>query len=326
MGAFVVIVGLLVALRRSRGGGTWQRPTTRRRSLAVGAALVVLGAVGYKIATGVVIPHFSGGVGFVYWTFPALGPDPATAARFALTHPWAVLQLMVSPWQKAHTLLLLGLPTLYLCVLSPYVLLTAPFIAQRMLNSRELLWSTNFHYSSVLAPILVMAAVDSLDRVLVVARRRWAGPRSERVRSLVRDGWIVCAVAVVVVGMAVQAGDYPVSRIWTGRFWAQDSRVTAIEATLPLIPRNVCIESDNTIAPHLTGIDYVTRVARSNGLATWMVLDFSRGDTGWEGTTPATAYDRALAGGFTVVSQKGVIVLLTRPGAAVAPVCTVTTS
>ncbi len=36
-----------------------------------------------------------------------------------------------------------------------------------MLNERELLWTTNFHYSSVLAPILVPAAVDTLGRLRV---------------------------------------------------------------------------------------------------------------------------------------------------------------
>lgn len=321
MGAFVLVVGLLVAVRSRR----------RRRDLLLGAGFVVAGAVAFRTVTSVVIPHFAGGLGFAYWTFPALGPDLASAVRFAVTHPFEVLRLMVTPWEKAHTLLMLGMPTLYLCVASPYVLLTLPFLAQRMLNSRELLWSTNFHYSSVLAPILVASGVDCAHRLFGLAERGWAARRARReaIGARVRgprrlrlvEGWIAGCVAVVAVGMYVQAGDYPVSRIWTGRFWAADSRVQAFRETLPLIPDGVCIEAENTFAPQLTGRTYVTRINRSDGLATWMVLDFSREDTGWEGPTPAAAYDQALARGFVVVAQKGVVVLLNRPGAAVDPVC-----
>ncbi len=315
MGAFVLVAGMLVALRSGRLWGPRSRPL--RGELLWGAGLVVLGAAGYKVATGVVIPHFAGGAGFVYWTFPELGPDLASAARFALTQPWSVVALMVSPWRKTQTLLALGLPTLYLCLGSRYVWLTLPFLAQRMLNSRELLWSTNFHYSSVLAPILVMAAVDTLGRVLAW-RRVQARPRLARG---LRTGWLAGAAAVVAIGMLVQAGDYPLSRLWTERFWARDLRVQAIEAVLPEIPPDVCVEADNTIAPQLTRRDYVTRVGRSRGLATWMVLDYSRADTGWEGGTPSDAYTEALARGFVPVLDQNVIVLLHRPGVAVDPLC-----
>ena len=77
----------------------------------------------------------------------------------------------------------------------------------------------------------------------------------------------------------------------------------------------------STIAPQLTRRDYVTRVGRSRGLATWMVLDYSRADTGWEGGTPSDAYTEALARGFVPVLDQNVIVLLHRPGVAVDPIC-----
>ncbi len=317
MGAFVLVAGVLVALRSGRLWGPRRRPA--RGELLWGAGLVLLGAAGYKVATGVVIPHFAGGAGFVYWTFPELGPDLASAARFALTQPWSVVALMVTPWKKTQTLLALGLPTLYLCLGSRYVWLTLPFLAQRMLNSRELLWSTNFHYSSVLAPTLAMAAVDTLGRVLAW-RRVHARPRLARA---LRTGWLAGAAGVVAIGMLVQAGDYPLSRLWTERFWVRDLRAQAIEAVLPAIPPDVCVEADNTIAPQLTRRDYVTRVGRSRGLATWMVLDYSRADTGWEGGTPSVAYAEALRRGFVPVFDQNVIVLLHRPGIAVDPICRV---
>jgi Predicted membrane protein (DUF2079) len=304
MGAFVVLVAVLMVLRRP---WPW-RPGGRQRAV-LGAALAVAGVAGYELATAVVIPRFSGGAGFVYWTFPALGPDPASAVRFALTQPWSVARLMVTPWVKAHTLLALGLPTLYLGLASRYLLLAAPFLAQRMLNERELLWTTNFHYSSVLAPILVMAAVDTLGRLSGVwPARVWAS------REWLIRGWLVWCVAVVAFNMVTVSGDYSLSKMLTARFWARDARVQSIAEALPRIPDGVCIEADNTIAPQLTGRDTVFRVGRSDEQASWLVLDVTRDDTGWQGTTPATAYEQALARGFQVVWARDAVVLMSRPG------------
>jgi uncharacterized membrane protein len=302
MGAFVVLVAVLVVLRRPL---PW-RPGGRQRAV-LGAGLAMTGVAGYELATAVVIPHFSGGAGFVYWTFPALGPDPAGAVRFALTQPWSVARLMVTPWVKAHTLLALGLPTLYLGLGSRYLLLAAPFLAQRMLNERELLWTTNFHYSSVLAPILVTAAVDTLSRL----------PWGWLTRAWLTRAWLVWCVGVVAFNLITVSGDYSLSKMLTARFWARDVRVQSITEALPKIPDGGCVEADNTIAPQLTGRATVFRVGRSDEQASWLVLDVTRDDTGWQGTSAAVAYEQALARGFTVVWARDAVVLMSRPG----PLC-----
>jgi len=322
MGAVVLLVGVLVAAHGFRFGGRL-RPGRADlvADLGWGLGMMVLGVVGYKIATAVVIPHYADGAGFAYWTFPALGPDLPSAARFALTHPWSVVTLMVTPWRKAQTLIATGMPVLYLCLGSRYVLLTLPLLAQRLLNERELLWSTNFHYSSVLAPIIFLAAVDTLGRW----SQRWAarGARRGAVGSRMVPVWLTGCAAVLITGMLVQAGDYPLSRMASASFWRRDLRVQGIDQLAAVIPPNVCVEADNTIAPQLTRRDYVTRVGRSNELATWMILDYSRADTGWQGDPPAVAYDKALARGFVPYRQRDVIVVLRKPDAAVDPICRV---
>lgn len=317
MGIFVLLVGVLVATLAVRPVGPDRRWRPRRDDLLVGAGLMALGVAGYEFATGVVIPYFSGGVGFVYWTFPALGPDLPSAVAFALRQPWSVLLLMVSPYRKAQTLLSIGMPTLYLCLGSRYVLLTLPFLAQRMLNSRELLWGTNFHYSSLLAPIVFPAAVDALAGLVRTVRRRDLRlPRLGWGAEALLPAWLTGASAVLLLGLLSQAGDYPLGRLWTTDFWQRDLRVQAIDRVLPQIPSGVCVEADNTMAPHLTTRDVVTRVGRSDDRATWMVLDFSRADTGWQGVGPRIAYVDALERGFEPVLQDDVVVLLRRPGVA----------
>jgi hypothetical protein len=178
MGALVVMAGVLMALpgtgARFGGDPAGPRGSWDRRRVLAGLGVVVLGLAGYRFATGIAIPALAPSGAFVYWTFPALGHDLPSAARFVLTHPWQVLVLFVTPQMKAHTLLAMVTPTAFLALGSRYLVLAVPFVAERMLNSRPQLWDTGFHYTSVIAPILVLAAVDTAHRLAPVLGRRMA--------------------------------------------------------------------------------------------------------------------------------------------------------
>jgi uncharacterized membrane protein len=324
MGAMVVLVGLLIAVRRPAAGHG------RRRGLMLGGVLAVLGLLGYWLATDVVIPAL-GPQGFTYWTFTALGPDPATALWTIVTRPWRVVYLMFSPMVKAQTLLAIFMPTAFATLFSPYVLLALPFLAERMLNDRPLLWQTNFHYTSVIAPILMMGAVDTVTRLT----RRFPvalGPRRLRLPGGARRGrwthlpvsltvaWLVWCVAAVCIGLAVKSPNYPVSGLWSGRVWVRDARWHAVHDTLPMIPSGQCVEADNQIAPQLTTRDYVTRVTMSKGLATWVILDMNQKETGWQSPAPSVALDLSQKNGFQIVSWKWPVVLLHKDRT-IAPIC-----
>jgi uncharacterized membrane protein len=341
MGALVLLVGVLVALP-ARG----ERPRWRRARVLAGVALIVAGLAGYELVTGVFIPAVASDGAFVYWTFPALGPDLPSAVRFTLTHPWQVVVLFVTPQMKAETLLAMVGPTAFASLGSRYLLLAVPFVAERMLNSRSQLWGTGFHYTSVIAPILVMAAVDTLGRLIpalsgfletplagLLARLGGATPigrppvgrppvgRARIGRALVA-GWLVWCLAFIGFGLAIRSVDYPVNRLWSGTLWGTAGRVQDIRATLPLIPPRQCVEVDNQISPHLTNRDYVTQVTQSGGLATWVLIDVSQTETGWLTPAPVDAMVRTVAAGYRVISVKGPIVLLHRDGP-VDPRCTV---
>ena len=346
MGAFVLLAGVLVALRspartteppvdhadpgsahapvhppsppqpRAARLRRWAAP--RRTNLAVGGGLVVLGLAGYELATSVVIPALAPTGTFAYWTFPALGPDPASAARFALTQPWRVLQLFVTPAVKAHTLLALVLPTALLAVFSPYVILTLPFLAERMLNSRPQLWETGYHYSSVLAPTLAMAATDTAAKLSALLRRRRPAWRWRRLRPV--DLWLAWMVVYLVVALVRHWPDYPMVRLQNLAFWNSTYRDAAIERVLPKIPDDQCVEAANQLGPHLTARDYVTQPTQSGGRATWVVLDMSQVDSGWQTPPPNAALAQTLKAGYTIVDIDYPIVLLHRDGP-VLPIC-----
>jgi hypothetical protein len=368
MGALVLLVGVLVVLpgtgtrsargrsargRSARGAdrsdevvpGPWER-----RRLPAGLGLMVLGLSGYEFATAFAIPAMASNGEFVYWTFPALGPDLPSAVRFALSHPWQVLVLFVTPQMKANTLLAMVRPTAFLALGSRYLVLGVPFVAERMLNSRPQLWDTGFHYTSVIAPILVLSAVDTMHRLVLLLRRRDArllpagrrpagldGPAGRLLDRVLPAGsadrlgragaglvtvWLAWCLGVVGQGLATRSIDYPVNRLWSGTLWGVDDRIRAIRATLPLIPAHECVEVDNQISPHLTPRDYVTQVTQSQGLATWVLIDVSQKETGWLTPKPVDAMIVTVRAGYRVVSVKGPIVLLHRDQS-VDPRCTV---
>ena len=314
MGTVVILAGLLIAVRRPPDGAS------RRPLLLLGAALAAAGLAGYWLATSVVIPALAP-YGFTYWTFAALGPDPVSALRTVALHPWRVAQLMVTPDVKFHTLVTIFYPTAFLALVSPYTLLTVPFLAERMLNDRPLLWETNFHYTSVVAPIVVMGAVDTAARLVRRFPKALGGFRVPGGRRVgLAAAFVAWTVGVVVFQLAVQGSDYPVTGLWNGRVWGRNARWHGVHDVLPRIPPGECVEADNQIAPQLTRRDYVTRVTLSGGLATWIVLDMDRKDTGWQTPPPAEALRVSISNGYRVVWREGVVVLLHKD-VPVAPLC-----
>jgi uncharacterized membrane protein len=315
MGAMVLLVGLLVAARRPLPG------RGRRADLVLGGLLAGAGLLGYWVATSLVIPALGGG--FAYWTFTALGPDPVSALRYSVGHPLQVLRLMVTPAVKLHTLETIFYPTGYLALFSPYALLTVPFLAERMLNDRPQLWITNFHYTSVIAPMLMAGAVDTVARL---HDRFPAAFMTRRLRRLRRvpvglvAAFVAWSVGVVTFGLVTQGANYPVAGLWSGRVWVRDARWHDVNTILPLIPSGECVEAYNQIAPHLTQRDYVTRVTFSGGLATWVVLDMSQPDTGWQSPLPGEALRISEINGYVPVAWVGSVVLLHK-NQPIAPIC-----
>ena len=316
MGALVLLVGLLVAVRSLRERRTEGGTGSRRRGLLLGGGLVVTGLAGYWAATAVVIPAFSPD-GFAYWTFPALGPDPAGAVHTILRHPLRVARLIVVPPVKFHTLVTIFYPTGFLALFSPYVLFTLPFLAERMLNERSFLWETHFHYTSVIEPIVVLAAVDTVGRLVRRLPRALGTRRPRGIPVGVVPAFVVWVVAVPVYLLSVGGSDYPLNGLWTGRVWSRPVRWQAVHDVLARIPPGECVEADNQIAPQLTPRDHVTRITSaptakvqvtgSQGLATWVVLDLSpnRPDTGWQGDPPRVALAAAQQRGYRIVWQSG---------------------
>ena len=284
MGAVVMVLGLLRMLHRPR----W-----------LGAALLAVGAVVLVVVTQVVIPSLSAKGQFVYWTFDALGPDAWSALRTVVTDPLLVAREFVTPAIKVQTLALLFVPLALLPLGSPYVLVAAPLLAQRFLNSREALWTDDFHYNAPVWIVLVLAMVDAGGR-WGVWERRW-------LRTAV-VGWLLASQAVLILN-----GSSPLGRMIDGSAWRPTAHSVARATAVDLIPPGVCVSVDDRVAPHLIRTNRVAVIGISAPVPDYVVVDLTQRSTGYPHSPSRVALRAAVRSGYRIVWQGGGVYVLRAP-------------
>jgi uncharacterized membrane protein len=286
LGLVVVVLG---ALRFARA--------PRRTGLILG----VLGFVGFVFATSFVLPHFAPHGKFAYWSYDALGPNLASGVRTLVLHPVRAANVFFTPSVKTRTLAWLFLPLLLLPLRSPYVVLSVPLLAERFFSSRPNLWTTEFHYSSVLWPILVLAAIDGAGRL--------------RLHKL-RLAWPAVATALVaiqLVGTVQNSAQWPLQRLFTGEAFFFGTRMRDQQAVVARIEAGTCADVDDRLAPHLTHSNLVSLPTVLHRRADYIALDLAQASVGFELPAPDSVLAEALADGYVSVLRRGDVVLLQRP-------------
>ena len=111
-------------------------------------AVAAFGAVAALVTFTAVIPAFNSADAYDYWGKVNDGAGPLAAGE-----------------TKLRTLIWILLPTTGLLALrSPLLLAALPTIGWRFLSSDDHYWSTDWHYSAVLMPVLALALADAAAR------------------------------------------------------------------------------------------------------------------------------------------------------------------
>jgi uncharacterized membrane protein len=294
MGMLVILMGLLRLAWRPR---------------RLGVVLIVAGAVGYELATAVILPHFAPGGKFAYWEYgPTLGKNLPDAVGNMITRPWHAIDLFFSPWVKSETILLLFAPVLLLPLRSRYTILVLPLLAQRFFEPvlRKNLWYPAYHYNALPWVILMLATIDGAARLGLFDR--------ERVRL-----WLLSTLAAVTT-IAIAWGPsiagrnvFALHSLVTGKLWASSPIVAEQNTVIAQIPANVCVEADDRLSVHLTNRDYVTLPPMQHGTADFVVLDLSQKDVGNFGPKPTAVLQTDEIAGYTAVYSVGHFVVLRSP-------------
>ncbi len=282
-------MGLLVA-----GFGIYL--LTRRGARRRGAAFVAAGLVWTWLAARVFVPAFGGAADY-YWAYDALGQDLPHAAAHAVTHPWDVVRLLVTPHVKATTMLWLVAPLLLLPLASPITLSVLPLLAERMVSSRfGHWWEPRFHYNVALAALLVAAAVDGAARFRRV--------RADRV-------WPVAAL----LATAAIVPYFAFGRFFERGFYHRDARAGAAAAVIGAVPDGTIVEAANGVGPWLSRRTRVLLWDDRPRWAPWVVADV--GTLTFPFGSLQAQRDRVrllLRSGYTAVRSDGGYVVLHRPG------------
>ena len=300
MGVLVVGLGLI------RLAPTLRRAPERRSAASrwPGIVLVVAGTAGYVLATSVIIPAFAQDNQFTYWQYDELGPNLPAAVGHLLTHPWDAMRYLVSPTIKAQSLAYLLVPLAVLLPLrSRYAWLALPLLAERFYASRELLWSTHYHYSALPWLVLLLAMVDGGARLGV-----FSNPRARRTLT----AWLL------IVPIWLTAFDQTVPsdarRMIDGDAFRITAHTRAQQALVAALPDDVCVAVDDHLAPHLTRRDYVTLADQQPDTADFVALDLSYLSIGGNnGPSPAAVLAEVRAEGYRVTFQQDALVLLESP-------------
>ena len=112
-----------------------------------------------------------------------------------------------------------------LALRSPLLLVAAPTLGWRFLSGDDHYWSTDWHYSAVLMPVVTLALVDAIDTV-----RRGDRPLAARVRA-------PAAHRRARRRARPDATALPTGQARGGRTYEKPDRVTAIERLLAPDPR-----------------------------------------------------------------------------------------
>ena len=223
-----------------------------RRSWWQGAATLAIGVGWFVIVTRLLLPWAGGGAEYVHWSYDALGSGLGDALLNMARDPLLPFEVFLGEGgaRKLLTIALLLVPFLGLLLISPLAILIVPLLAERMLSSNPNLWGTGFHYSLMIAPILVMGAADglrNLGRLTGFDARRVAFP---------------AAAAVVALNVTASAALSPFGDLLDGGFYARSAAERSAYAAIARIPPTASVAALNVFTPHLSQRDDLYALGR----------------------------------------------------------------
>jgi uncharacterized membrane protein len=268
IGIYLIVSGLRA---RIPAPGTRGDPEGRGRMIA-GQFLLLWGFAWSFVAIGVIIPHFNPDHLYQYWNdggvlSPGGHPSVLGLAR-QFGHAWP---------DKLQTVVMLLLPTAFIALRSPLILIGLPSLVLRFVATDSSFWGTYWHYNATLMPIIFIAAIDALARISAAmdADDGAAGPAgwASGQRGLWRAAlagarrYGAAMMAAIAVVLAFQ---FPLATLWNASTYRISPHVQAAEAAMAHVPDGATV---------LTTLDLLAPLA-------------ARTDTFWIGNSgnPQTAY------------------------------------
>lgn len=250
LGLTVAAIGVVIAIRGGR---------------RLGALLAVGGVAAFVVTTRLILPALNpDGV----WDYA----DDSIVSLVFSDFGGAVNALLTGVGQKLVLVLLVFGITAFLALRSPLALITLPTFAWRLTSDVPFHWSTDWHYSAVLMPIVFLAMVDAL-----VASPAWKA----------RARWFAAIAVVIALVVTIR---FPLWKLTDGEYWGPGVRPEGATAALAAIPDDSIVVSDITLLAYLAPRAEVHWMGNDNPVPDYVVLYQGSGIYGGDPPDDAAAW------------------------------------
>ena len=257
VGLTVAAFGLFIA---------WRQRDRRR----IGFTWVAVGAAWSLIALLVIIPAFRGAPSDTLNRYAWLGTSPADVLQTLIREPGSALQHTFGEPRRLWMLVKALLPTGFLALLSPAILVALPGLAINWLAGNLYQSSIYFHYAATLIPIVFASAAYGLARVAGGGWRVESGewrvmsdewhvdkePPSPTLHSppstlhvLLLLWLLACTALALAFDQFWQPTTGPAD--WENYSLQQMTNPTAFAAAAALLPATGSVATTEAFAPHL---------------------------------------------------------------------------
>jgi uncharacterized membrane protein len=212
-------------------------PNGRIRIIA-GQLLLVWGFAWSFVAIGLIIPHFNPDHVYQYWNDGGvLGPGGHSSVL------GAVRQLLHAWPDKLQTLVMLLLPTAFIALRSPLVLIVVPSLLLRFIATNSAFWGTYWHYNATVMPVIFVAAIDALARIdaamdadaTAAGPTGWASGRRGPWRAALAGARRYGAAMMVAITVPL-AFQFPLNQLWNAQTYRISPHVAAADAAMARVP------------------------------------------------------------------------------------------
>jgi uncharacterized membrane protein len=243
IGLYLVIAGIRAAARAPGAAITSADPDGRRR-IKAGQILLIWGFAWSFLAIGVIIPHFNPAHQYDYWSdggILAPGGHPAVTGLIGqFFHAWP---------DKLQTIVILLLPTAFIALGSPLVLIAGPSLLLRFLSTDSSFWGTYWHYNATVMPIIFIAAIDAMARIGAAmdaegpaGSANWASG-SHGTRRAVLAGARRYGAAMMLAITVPLAFQFPLSTLWSAQSYRISGHVKSADAALATVPNGATVQA-----------------------------------------------------------------------------------
>ncbi len=282
-GFTVAAIGLYLAIAGARAArqpaAVGPDPDGRRRTKA-GQVLLVWGFAWSFLAIEVIIPHFNPAHQYDYWSDGGIlapgGHPTVTGLIGQFFHAWP---------DKLQTIVMLLLPTAFIALRSPLVLIAGPSLLLRFLSTNSSYWGTSWHYNVTVMPIIFIAAIDAMAAISAVmdaegpaGSASWASG-SQGVRRAVLAGARRYGAAMMLAITVPLAFQFPLSNLWNAQSYRISSHVRAADAAMAEVPDGATVQATlDMLAPLAARTDTFWIGNSGNPKTQYIVFDGQNSD------------------------------------------------